>query len=298
MARAKLGRVMIDYASVGEERAPAVILISGWKGQKTFWSEQFVAHLVDAGYRVITIDNRDAGKSGRVCSFYLPPAALLFGGRFSPIFRYYVPYRIEDMADDVVALMDHLHISSAHVVGFSLGGMISQVLAASYPNRVLSLTLLGTTTNRLGLPMPPLKVIRNVFLRSEYFLTRKQRAALSIERWKSFGTPDGHQDTPEFHARVEEAISRGMGHMASRRQFAAGIATGDLRAKYTKKISAPTLVLHGTEDGMLSKEHGEDIAANIEKSRLEIIDGWGHDLAPSVLTTILPLMVTHLDAVR
>lgn len=297
MSKAVLGKLKIEYQIFGNKKDPAVVLISGWRGQKNFWSKTFVDHLVDNGFRVVVFDNRDAGESERVKSFYLPPAWMLIPWRFSPFFKYYAPYSVEDMADDVAALLKYLDISKAHVAGFSLGGMISQVFAAKYPKSVLSLTILGSTTNKLALPAPRAEAFRNIFFKCDLFLSHEKRVDLTVRRWKSFGTRDGHQDTPEFREKVEQSLSHASNHMAIRRQFAATVASGDIGPRYSRRIKSPTLVLHGTVDGMLPLEHGKDIAKNIKNSRFEVIEGWGHDLAPSMLPNILPLMTGHLKSV-
>jgi pimeloyl-ACP methyl ester carboxylesterase len=138
----------IEYESLGDPARPAIVLIMGLGMQLTGWPDSFCEALVARGYRVIRFDNRDCGLSGRVVgkkrgNLLLAMAAAALG---LPV---RTPYTLEDMAEDTIGLMDRLGLERAHVVGASMGGMIAQVLAAKFPQRVLSLTsIMSTSGNR------------------------------------------------------------------------------------------------------------------------------------------------------
>src|SRR5262249_46864771 len=124
----------------------------------------FCAQLVDAGYRVIRFDHRDTGLSAKMHglratgSLYRRIGRYLLLGKPSP-----VPYTLIDMTQDVIALLDHLAVSRAHVVGASLGGMIAQILAAPAPERVASLGIIMSTTGKPLSAPPAWRVIKLAF---------------------------------------------------------------------------------------------------------------------------------------
>ncbi|MDB5696360.1 MAG: alpha/beta hydrolase, partial [Sphingomonas bacterium] len=151
MAKAQANGIEIEWEAVGDEAAPAVLLIMGLGGQLTRWSDDFMAALATQGFRAIRFDNRDVGLSTKFDAAGVPDLAkiglqLMSGGKPE------APYSLDDMAADAVGLLDALGIDQAHVVGASMGGMIAQLVAATYPDRVLSLTSIMSTTGNPALP--------------------------------------------------------------------------------------------------------------------------------------------------
>ncbi|MCF8150048.1 MAG: alpha/beta fold hydrolase [Sulfuritalea sp.] len=152
----------IEYESLGDPAHPAIVLIMGLGMQLTGWPDDFCHGLVARGYRVVRFDNRDCGLSGRAqgkkrANLLLAMAAAALG---LPV---RTPYTLEDMAGDVVGLMDRLEIPQAHIVGVSMGGMIAQVLAARFPQWVLSLTSIMSSSGNRRLSRPS-KTARKVLL--------------------------------------------------------------------------------------------------------------------------------------
>jgi len=128
----------IEYESLGDPSSPAIVLIMGLGMQLVGWPDDFCQRLAAEGYRVVRFDNRDCGLSSRIRARWVSPLLAFTAARLGlPVLA---PYSLEDMARDTLGLMDALGIEKAHVVGASMGGMIAQVLAARFPNRVLSLT--------------------------------------------------------------------------------------------------------------------------------------------------------------
>jgi pimeloyl-ACP methyl ester carboxylesterase len=144
----------IYYEDMGDKSAPPVLLIMGLGAQLLLWRTGFCERLVNRGFRVIRYDNRDVGLSGklhgrRAEAKLIPAMARSFLGRPSPSV-----YTLEHMADDAAALLDHLGIDRAHIVGASMGGMIAQIFAARYPQRTAGLGILISSNNAALLPPP------------------------------------------------------------------------------------------------------------------------------------------------
>lgn len=250
--------------------------------QLTFWPQPFIDAFVDAGYRVIVFDNRDIGLSQKM-RFFPPtsPFALhVLAARFLKS-RYLTAYTLEDMAEDARGILDALEIEKAHILGLSMGGMITQILAAKHPERVLSTTILMSSTNRLGLPLPPKLLAARVLLAPAFSTARASRNR-SEKIWRTIRTEDGGYDEAQFDAGLTATIDRSHAPAGRKRQLEAVIATGDLR-KWTRRITAPTLVIHGSKDLLAPPAGGMDIAACIPGSRFELISGMGHDLPPNRL---------------
>lgn len=181
------GKRSLCYRSHGPETAPAVILIVGLGLQLIYWPEALIAGLVERGLRVITLDNRDSGRS--FFTEVTPPTTL------QQFFRKPTAgYDLGDMADDVIGLMDGLRLGAAHVVGMSMGGMIAQTLAARYPQRVMSLASIFSTTGSLRVGQPAFKTILQLLRRPpgtsrRAFATMWRSCVPSVRRWNGTSRP-------------------------------------------------------------------------------------------------------------
>lgn len=150
--------ITIEYDSIGAEAGEPLLLISGLGVQMIRWAMPFCEALAARGYRVIRFDNRDAGLSTHLAAAPAPSIADLSmaaarGDRLA------VPYTLPDMAADAVGLLDALAIDRVHLVGRSMGGMIAQLVASSYPDRARSLVPIMSSTNDPTLPPPDPSVI-------------------------------------------------------------------------------------------------------------------------------------------
>lgn len=295
MAHVKANGIDIEVEDFGRKSDPAVLLIMGLSAQLTHWPMSLVDALVAAGYRVIRFDNRDIGLSQKLhearamSPFLFIAAAKLLGARSL------APYTLHDMAADTVGVLDALDIRAAHIVGASMGGMIGQLVAATYPARTLSFSAIMSSTNNPALPRADQKVLRALFAKRPPAKSRDEQIDRAVAMWGLIGTKNGGADPAEFRARIAANIDRCAYPPGVRRQTAAILATGDLR-RFTTTISAPTLVIHGSDDPLAPNAGGRDIAANIDGARLEIIDGMGHDLPPKFLPKITELIVDHIGS--
>lgn len=141
---------VIGCDDLGNPSHPAVTLTGGFATQRTVWPDSLCTALVDAGYRVIRFDNRDTGES----TWSKEPSGVdllrIVQAGFSP--KDQVANTIDDLAEDIIALMDVLKIERAHVVGMSLGGRIAQAAAMRHPQRTAALVSMMSTTGNPGLP--------------------------------------------------------------------------------------------------------------------------------------------------
>lgn len=295
MTVVKANGIDVKVEEYGSRSAPVILLICGWSVQLTFWPKPFIENLVASGYRVITYDNRDVGLSEKIR--WRPPtspfAPHIMASRLLKR-KILVPYTLEDMASDAIGLLDALDIDAAHILGLSMGGMITQIVAGKYRERVTSATILMSSSNRFGLPTPPIDLAMRVLF-SRGGGSRARKAARSHRIWKRIRTQDGGYDDANFEQSITSTIDRAYYPSGRRRQVEAIMATGDLR-RFARQISAPTLVIHGSADELARPHGGLDIAANIDGARFELIDGMGHDLPPNRISLITDMISEHLSS--
>lgn len=289
MPQIKANNLTIEYEDIGPKDGPVILLVMGLAAQMTFWPDAMLKGLTDAGFRVIRFDNRDIGLTSKLHGKRAPNPIVHAAARLVG-FKGLAPYTLHDMVADTVGLMDALKIKKAHLVGVSMGGMISQLFAGTHPNRVASLTSImsGTLNPRIGGPSPRITV--PLFLNRAKANTRDEIIKRSIDMFSLIKTEG--DDVSEIAKKLELAFDRSYYPSGIRRQLAAIIATGDLRP-YVRKITAPTLVIHGSKDPLAPLEGGRDSAHNIKGAHLEIIDGMAHDLPKKFLPRITALIVDH-----
>jgi len=284
MAQAQINGISIEIDVQGAADGEPVLLIMGLNSQLIRWAPAFVEKLVARGIRAIRFDNRDVGLSQKFSG--LPNiqdvvATLMRGERPD------VPYTLDDMAADAVGVLDHLGVGRAHVVGASMGGMIGQLVAADYPQRVLSFTSIMSTSGNHALPQATPEAQAVLFTPAPNF--RTDEAAFldyAVQTARTLGGPKYLIDETFLRERALNAAKRSYDPTGAMRQLAAITVNGDRRAKLAK-ITAPTLVMHGDEDPLVRVEGGRDTAACIPGADLEIIPGMGHDIPPVLYDTIV-----------
>jgi pimeloyl-ACP methyl ester carboxylesterase len=272
---------------------PAVLLIMGMGMQLVSWPEQLVEALVDAGFRVIRMDNRDVGLSQHFDHLGRPN--LFWAGiKYKLGLRVLPPYTLQDMAHDALGVLDALGIARAHVVGISMGGMIAQRVALAAPERVLSLTSMMSSSGARGLPQATAEVQR-VLLHRTSSSEPEAVADHYVRLFKAIGSPA--YPTPEdvLRERVMQGVLRRFNPQGTLRQMMAVVAD-TTRAAQLSQIACPTLVMHGRADPLVPVAHGEDTARRIAGARLVVFDGMGHDLPPEPVALMLDELIPHLQA--
>ena len=282
--------IRLCYRVQGPREATPLLLVAGWGQDLTSWPTPFLDALLEQGFRVIRLDNRDAGRSSRIKT---PAPSTLRQLRERPRPD---AYDLQDMADDAVALLDHLVIERVHLLGVSMGGMIAQSLAAAHPERVQTLTSLISTTGqwRIGQPAwstkarlarPPART-REASVRRHLQLT----AHLAGVEYP----PDGAWETEYALAAWDRAAEvRDRAGAAGARQIQAIQASGD-RTEQLRRITAPTLVIHGDRDLIVHPSGGQATADAIPGARYVTIPGMGHHLAPGLLDRLVELVTEHI----
>lgn len=268
----------------GNPNGEPLILIMGLAAQLTLWPEAMLERYVQAGFRVIRFDNRDIGLSSEV-------KARLQGKPLTAMARYKLgmtvpaPYKLYDMAEDVVGIMDALAIPQAHIKGVSMGGMIGQILAARHPARVKSLTLVMTSNNSRKLPMPAPKVIWG--LQGSNIKGHHESAAVarSLALWRNIQSPLYPRDEQELAERIRNDYRRSYRPAGILRQMRGILATGDL-SNITRGIRVPTAIIHGKADPLVRPVAAKQLKALIPDSQLHWIPGMGHDMPEPLMESL------------
>ena len=273
---ASSGEVDIHYEDMGDPADPAVLLIMGLGAQMIFWRAEFCQRMIDQGLRVIRFDNRDVGLSGKLPEHHsgaplLPRMARSFLGMASP-----AAYTLEDMADDAAALLDHLGVDRAHVVGASMGGMIAQVFAARHRARTRGLAVIFSSNNQSALPPPGPQQLLAV-LSKPSGTGRDAIIDNAVRVTKIIGSPGFPRPDDAIRAEAVEVYDRSYYPAGVGRQFAAILGSGSLR-RYNRQTTAPTVVIHGKADKLMRPSGGRAIARAIPGARLVLFDGMGHEL--------------------
>ncbi|WP_105101897.1 alpha/beta hydrolase [Microbulbifer pacificus] len=278
----------IAYQDMGPRDGEPVLLIMGLGAQMLHWGDTLVQGLLDQGYRVVLLDNRDAGLSQKFYRLSAPPVWWTLV-RAKVGFTPEPAYTLEDMAADAIGVLDALHIRHAHIVGASMGGMIAQVLTAEYPQRVLTLTSVMSSSGAPHLTESKPEAVSALTLGAKSGLSREQELANRVTIARTIGSPEyfAEENARQLAERVMNRGSYGPGIV---RQFQAILASGD-RSHLLGTIDVPALVIHGESDPLLPPDHGRDTAEKIPNAQFVAIPGMGHALEPEVSRRVLAAML-------
>jgi pimeloyl-ACP methyl ester carboxylesterase len=283
---AEVGGVTLAYETFGDPADTAVLLIMGLGSQMILWPEELCEPLAAAGYHVIRFDNRDVGRSTILDGGPPPDLQLVATGEAE------APYLLEQMAEDAVGLLDALGIERAHIVGASMGGMIAQTIAAQFPDRVLSLASIMSYTGHLWKGTPAFRIYPILIRRPAPSRARAIESAVSA--FRLIGSPGFPFDEPATRELAGLSYDRGYNPAGTARQLMAIVAGGD-RSAELRRISAPTVVIHGTKDRMVRPAGGRATATAIPGARLVMIDGMGHDLPRDAWDRIVDAIAANAE---
>ena len=263
------GDVELYYETFGDPTNPTLVLVNGLGSQcinyAVEWCEMFAAE----GLQVVRFDNRDMGLSSHLLG---------------------VPYRLSDMAGDVVAVLDAIGVTQAHVMGLSMGGMIVQTVAIEHPHRVLTLTSVMSHTGEQGYGGSSPRAFE--LLTAPPATTREEYAANAVAGLREWGSP-AFFDEARARSMAEAAFDRCFDPAGTGRQFVA-IRDSAPRADALRNLSVPTLVLHGDKDTLIDQSGGRRTAELVPGARFELIEGMGHDYPPQLWRRWTDLVVGHI----
>jgi pimeloyl-ACP methyl ester carboxylesterase len=286
---APVNGIEIGYETHGDPEGEPLLLVMGLGAQLTTWPVELCDALADRGFHVVRYDNRDTGLSTKFADV---------GGDFMTSFLkasqgepVELAYTLSDMAADGMALLDHLGIESAHIVGASMGGMIAQTMAIEHPARVRTLTSIMSTTGEpeYGTPQPDAIAV----LLRPAAVTRDEAIEADVTARRVIGSPE-HFDEAVARERAAEAYDRCYNPAGTARQLLAIVAGGS-RAEGLAQLAVPTLVIHGDIDPLVTFSGGQRTAELVPGAELLALEGMGHDLPPAYLGPIVEA-ITSLAA--
>ncbi len=260
----------IAYEQFGQPGSPPVLLIMGLGTQMLGWPDGFCVVLASHGVHVIRFDNRDIGLSTHMSQAPAPDVPAALAGSTGS-----ASYNLTDMAADTIGLLDVLQLSSAHLVGASMGGMIAQTAAIEYPQRVRSLTSIMSTTGDSSVGQPTRAAMAALLSAPASSRAEAIERTLSIVR--AIGSPGFELAEADIRRRTEVAYDRADDPVGVARQLVAVAASGD-RTAALRSVSVPALVIHGADDPLIGVSGGRATARAIRGAELAVFDGMGHDL--------------------
>lgn len=284
MKTVNINNVDLCYEIFGENNIQSIVLISGLGSQMIRWDDSFCEQLVLLGFKVIRFDNRDSGHS-----IFNMEREIKFSDTiektFETIKKEDIPYSLMDMAKDVIGLLDHLSIEKVHIVGRSMGGVIAQLLGSYFSKRVLSVTLIMSTSLHPTLPPTDPEVMAMMTQRPINPATDKE--GYISEKITFANKISGNFALDEVRERkiIEKELDRAKTKNGIFRQLLA-MGSWQYNSEIMERISHPVLIIHGTEDLIFHPDCAMDLAQSIPNAELMIIEGMGHSLPPELYTVV------------
>ena len=297
--------VEIYYRDYGPKDAEPILLVQGLGGQLINWPQHLIEFLLENNFRPIVFDNRDTGLSSRIESDSFNDKK-----RSNTIIKSYVKYylrlpikseyTIDDMADDAISVLDELKISKAHILGISMGGMIAQIIAANYPLRTKTFTLIASTASTPSPLNGPTRNVRKLLMER----TKNPNSTIDekVNRTKRLFKEIGYQginlDTEEFYENISAAIDRGgKDDTGFSRQLTAILGSKN-RLDKVASIKAPTLIIHGEGDPLIKVKNAYKSNKLIKNSKLIVLPEMRHLIEPPVFEKFKENLLVHLASVK
>ena len=304
--------INIWYEEFGDKNQETILLIMGANANCMQWDREFIDQLVLNEFHVVRFDNRDVGKStwfGKEPTFnkfikILPNFLLkmivnsIFGlavddkGRFKFSESTPTQYNLLDMAQDAVSLMDVLKIKKAHIIGASMGGMITQIIALDYPERVLSITPIMTSPGIQNESLSgPTEELLEAMKKSFVFNLKGRVEDGVVEIYRQLTGTRFPFNEDEFREKLKPIIAHGNNPFAL---HGAAVGASPDRTSRLNEIKVPALIIHGTEDAILPLDHGVAVADGIKDSKRMIMEGVGHEIPEELLPEIVSKIVENI----
>lgn len=286
MAFASNGDVRLFYEVLGDPQSPTMLLLGGAGRQAIDFPDAFCAAIVARSYRVIRFDQRDTGLSTGFP--HIAPELAQVASAVSEDRKPTLAYDVHAMVGDALAVLDAAGAATAHLFGRSLGGLVAQLLAIDFPERVRSLTLAMAFSRAIGRNMPAERLRQ---LDIERFATADVYADRQVATARALGNPD-YFDASATHAAALRAFERGVPDGSIARHFAVGLAAPDLRSRIAS-LRLPVQVIHGPLDKVIPLDMARETAAAIPGARLAILDDMAHEGPPQLWDRWIHLLVAN-----
>jgi pimeloyl-ACP methyl ester carboxylesterase len=277
-------QIELEYDHFGNPTDPALLLIMGFTAQMVAWDEEFCTQLADRGHFVIRFDNRDCGLSTKLHGVPSNSDAVIMAAMMETEMPP-VPYTLSDMAADAMKVLDHLNIERAHIMGASMGGMIAQTVAIEHPHRVKTLISIMSQPGELTVGQPTQEAMELIVTPAP---TDRDEYIAFAPKWQLWQSKKYRSDEVSRRNAIRD-FDRSNYPEGGPRQMAAIYASGS-RAEGLQKLQVPTLVIHGTDDQLITPSGGERTAELIPNSTLLMVEDMGHDMPQ-------PLWPLYLDAI-
>jgi pimeloyl-ACP methyl ester carboxylesterase len=277
-------QIELEYDHFGNPTDPALLLIMGFTAQMVAWDEEFCTQLADRGHFVIRFDNRDCGLSTKLHGVPSNSDAVIMAAMMETEMPT-VAYTLSDMAADAMKVLDHLNIERAHIMGASMGGMIAQTVAIEHPHRVKTLISVMSQPGELTVGQPTQEAMELIVTPAP---TDRDEYIAFAPKWQLWQSKKYRSDEVSRRNAIRD-FDRSNYPEGGPRQMAAIYASGS-RAEGLQKLQVPTLVIHGTEDQLITPSGGERTAELIPNSTLLMVEDMGHDMPQ-------PLWPFYLDAI-
>lgn len=288
MSHCQANGIELEYDTFGDPADPVLLLVMGLGMQLTGWPPAFCERLAGRGFHVVRFDNRDVGLSTKFDDGPQPDLMAVLGGDTSG-----VPYLLKDLAADAIGLLDHLGVATAHVLGVSMGGMITQELITRYPDRFASACSVMSTTGDPTVGQATAEATGALLLPPATDREGAIERGLTVLR--TLMSPAYPQPDEALRIRAAESYDRAFYPAGTGRQLAAIIASGD-RTEALRSVALPTVVIHGDADPLVNVSGGRATAAAIPDAQLIILPGMGHDLPEELWETIIEAVTDNAKA--
>jgi pimeloyl-ACP methyl ester carboxylesterase len=310
-----INNIEIWYEEFGDSSNETILLIMGANANCKHWDQEFIDKLLINNFHIIRFDNRDVGKStwigkeprlNKILKFF--PDFLLkfivnsiFGlavddkGKFKFNESSSTHYDLSDMAKDAVSLMDELKIEKAHIIGASMGGMITQIIALDYPEKVLSITPIMTSPGIQNESLSgPTRGLLEAMKKSFIFNLKGRIEDGVVEIYRQLTGSRFPFNEKEFREKLKPIVEHGNNPFSL---HGTAIGASPDRTSRLHEINVPALIIHGTEDAILPLDHGIAVADGIKNSKRMIMEGVGHEIPTELLPEIIKEILENIGRV-
>lgn len=262
-----------------------ILLINGSSETLIQWPSQMISTILKNDFRIIRFDNRGLGMSD-----------------WMPNWSNSKSYNLNDMALDALSVTNHLKIDKFHLIGYSMGGMISQIIAINYPEKLLSLTTLMSTAHLFDPEAEKSDSKRLMQLKKMIYGYRNKKRDLNqalkfhfklSHLWAGTGNYI-HNHEKELEKALFEIKKRNGYNKKAFYQHKKAIKNSGSRYRKLKKITTPTLIIHGSDDPLIKASHSKKMASLIHGSKLVMIKGMGHDFNKNFKNRIISIILPHI----